>query len=267
MINPLHKVEIAKYELFHPNVGGADGLVIAQLSDIHMGRWVKPRHLRQLVEWINETAPDLVALTGDYVGYNKRDVDRCVDELDQLSAPSFAVLGNHDHWTDGARAQRAFNKSSIALMSNESVLFADDRLRLVGVDDQVTGNADVGRAFGDVGGARFCLTLNHVPSIAPDCVGAGADLVLSGHTHNFQFNIPAVTNALATRLGAKYCAGPYRIDDSYLYINRGLGSASWPRRIRSLPEITYITLRHSDDHIRLELVESMFRAVEHRRRA
>lgn len=245
MINPLKKIEVNHFTLHSPRVPmDLEGFCIAQISDIHMGRWVKPRHMLQIVERVNAHAPDLVALTGDYVGYNKLDLERCVRSLDALKPVSYAVLGNHDHWTDGERAKRAFDDSHITLLTNEHRLH-DHRLEVVGVDDMVTKNHDVEKAFAEVDGELFCLVLNHVPELARECAEAGGDLILSGHTHNFQFNIPRLTNRLAQRFGVGFFAGPYRLGAAFLYINRGLGSASWPVRIRSMPELTYITLARS----------------------
>mgnify|MGYP000100147818 CR=1 FL=1 len=268
MINPLRNIEINHYILHSPRVKEAlEGFSIAQISDIHLGRWVKPFHLDQIVNLVNGWGPDVVALTGDYVGYDKRDIDRCVESLAGLAPPSYAVLGNHDHWTDGDRAKAAFKQTDIQLLTNEMVLHGEDDsgielLEIIGVDDMVTKNHDVERAFADSELDRFALVLNHVPKLAEDCARAGGDLILSGHTHNFQFNIPRFTNRLAETMGVDYFAGPYRIDDAFLYINRGLGSASWPWRIRALPELTRIDLKYGDVP-RLELIDTQNFGVDH----
>ncbi len=257
MIHPLTNIEVNSFELAHPRVSEAiDGLRLAQLSDIHMGRWVKPSHVQQLARYVNDAGVDLVALTGDYVGYDKRDLARCADALATLTAPSYAVLGNHDHWTSTELAREAFLKSPILLLENANTAHGhrDGWLQIVGVDDLVTGHADVPRAFEGVPPNRFCLVLNHVPSLAPTCAQAGGHLILGGHTHNFQFNVPQLTNRLAGRMGATFFAGPYRHGDAYSYINRGLGSASWPWRLRAAPEITFFTLRRGHKP-RLELRE------------
>jgi len=244
MINPLSKIEFTFYTLSHPNVSAElDGVRIAQISDIHMGRWVKARHVRQLATEINLVNPDAVVLTGDYVGYDKRDMERCCAALTELAGPTYAVLGNHDHWAGTELSRNAFERFGIPLLTNEHVshpLFPD--LTIVGVDDHVTKHADVGRAFADAPESGFKLTLNHVPELADTIASAGGDLILSGHTHNFQFNIPRVTNKIASTAGARFFAGPYRLGDSFLYVHRGLGSASWPWRIRALPAIPGFTL-------------------------
>ncbi len=266
MINPLKQIEENHYTLHHPALSESlNGVTLTQLSDIHMGRWVKPSHIEQLVERVNHDSPDLVVLTGDYVGYNKEDIGRCARALSGLEQPSFAVLGNHDHWADSELAKKMFEDTPIRLLSNELIEHAPRQgapaLHIIGVDDHVTGHADVGAAFASHDPEQaFGLVLNHVPSIAPDCAQAGGHLILSGHTHNFQFNIPRLTNRLARTFGVRYYAGTYRIQDAILYINRGLGSASWPWRVRATPEVTHITLRQGAHPI-LELTHSSFFGV------
>src|SRR5690554_5794718 len=101
MINPLKEVEVTRFVLRHPKVGeGLRGLTIAQVTDIHMGRWVKPAHMRAVAEYVNDSGADLVTLTGDYIGYQAADILPCVETMSHLTAPTYAVLGNHDHCAD-----------------------------------------------------------------------------------------------------------------------------------------------------------------------
>lgn len=269
MINPLKTIEVNHFTFRHPTISDKlNGYKIAQISDIHMGRWLKPRHLRQVIDFINDQQPDLNVLTGDYVGYNKRDIIDCVKEMDRLIAPTYAILGNHDHWTSTSLCEQTFEESSIHLLQNEHVLLNhnQEHFYIIGIDDHVTKHDDIPTAFDGVRTSRFCLVLNHVPSIGQQCAEAGGHLILSGHTHNYQFNIPQFTNRLAGRLGAQFFAGPYRFEDAFMYINRGLGSASWPLRIRALPEVSIFSLEHHS-HPMLELQESYAIGVEHKQPA
>lgn len=266
MINPLKEVEVNRFILRHPMVDQRlKGLVVAQITDVHLGRWVKPRHMRQVVDFVNENNPDLVALTGDYIGYKADDIAPCIQTLGRLQSPTYAVLGNHDHWASTELTHNAFERAEIPVLTNEHVRFDfnEAQMSVVGVDDHVTRNADVDAAFKGVDPELFCLTLNHVPSIARACAEKGAHLILSGHTHGFQFNVPGVTHRIAGSMGTEYYAGPYRLGESYLYISRGLGSASWPWRIRAKSELTFFELRPSP-MVHLELVESSTMGVSHR---
>ena len=258
MIDPLKKLEINRFVLRHPRVAAEhEGLSVAQVTDIHFGPWIRTPHLDKLVAFVNEQEPDVVALTGDYIGYNIKTIVPCAQSLSNLCGKRFAVLGNHDHWGGTQACEQAFADADIPLLSNESVRveLRGAPLRIVGVDDEVTKHADVQSAFEGTYDDMFNLTLNHVPSIAWQCADAGGHLILSGHTHGFQFNIPRVTNAIAERLGTKLFAGPYRLNDAILYISRGLGSASWPRRFRAHPELTFFELARGP-HPELELVSS-----------
>ena len=266
MINPLKSIEINTYRFWHPKVDPAlAGFRIAQISDIHLGRWVKPRHMEQVVRFVNAQSPHLVALTGDYVGYNHRDLIPAIDTLGALASPTYAVLGNHDHWACPDTALKQFEKVDIPVLSNRAVLLDHDLspIEIVGIDDHVTKNADVEKAFSTARGDTFTLALNHVPSIADRVAKRGADLILSGHTHGHQFNIPGITHRLAKSLGVEYHVGAYYLDGSYLYINRGLGSASWPWRIGAAPELTFFELAPAS-RPRLELIDSSNFAVSHR---
>lgn len=269
MINPLKKLEVNRFVLRHPKIAPEHaGVRVAQITDIHFGPWIKTRHLDQLVDFVNDDGPDIVVLTGDYIGYNKRTMQPCAESLGRLEGDVFAVLGNHDHWASTEFCTACFDAVNIPLLSNEWVHLelGGAKLQVVGVDDEVTKHADVQKAFEDASTELFSLTLNHVPSIAWECADAGADFILSGHTHGFQFNIPRLTNAIAERFGTELFAGPYRLNDAVLYISRGLGSASWPRRFRAHPELTFFELQPSD-RVELELVSSSTETeIEHRRR-
>lgn len=267
MINPLKRLEVNRFVMRHPKITEAlRGFRVAHVTDIHFGPWVKTRHLTELVDYVNTEAPDFVALTGDYVGYNKKTLKPCADALADLDGHVVAVLGNHDHWASTEYSLECFAAANIPVLCNESFHLGHngEHLQVVGVDDAVTSHADVPKAFEQANAELFCLTLNHVPAIAWDCADAGGNLILSGHTHGFQFNVPRITNAIVERMGTKLFAGPYRLNDAILYISRGLGSASWPRRIRAMPELTFFELEPGK-RPELELVSSQEHTIEGRR--
>lgn len=266
MYNPLKSIEINYYRFFHPDVDKfIDGFRIAQISDVHNGRWVRPRHIRQVVDFVNDQHPEFVALTGDYVGYNPQDFAPGIEMLGELDARSFAVLGNHDHWTCPDTAIENFSSVDIPVLSNQAVMYDEfpTPIEIVGIDDHVTENSDVEQAFDEVRGDSLCIALNHVPRIADRIATRGADLILSGHTHGHQFNIPRLTEWVADKFGFRYHVGAYDLDGSFLYVNRGLGSSSIPLRIGAAPEVTFFDLA-SGPGPRLELIRSDEFSVIHR---
>jgi predicted MPP superfamily phosphohydrolase len=109
--------------------------------------------------------------------------------------------------------------------------------------------APFSRAFGELRGklGTFAVLGNHdyfagaraVESAVRD---AGAQLVLSGHTHGGQIALSPQWS-LARVLGP-YTMGLYALGDSRLYVHRGMGTVGpVPVRLGSPPEIALLTLR------------------------
>src|SRR5436190_145036 len=72
---------------------------------------------------------------------------------------------------------------------------------------------------------------------------ADIDLMLSGHTHGFQFGIEIPGFKWSpVQYVYKQWAGHYREGNQQLYINRGFGFLAYPGRVGILPEITVIEL-------------------------
>lgn len=73
----------------------------------------------------------------------------------------------------------------------------------------------------------------------------GADLVLSGHMHGGIIRIPIIGVGIASPekdYFPKYDAGEFKIGDTTMIVNRGIGTSSSGLRIFNKPEISVITL-------------------------
>ncbi len=96
-----------------------DGLRIVQLSDFHHGPLTTAAQLRRAVETANSLEPDIIALTGDYISHERRYAAPCAEVVGRLRARCgvYAVLGNHDHWTDAALITDLFRAEGITRRS------------------------------------------------------------------------------------------------------------------------------------------------------
>ncbi len=223
-----------------------DGLRLAQLSDIHVGDRTPPRRIAAAVALANAFEPDLVVLTGDFLSRERHGVGLLREQLAGLSAPTLAVLGNHDHWVDARGAAAALAASGYDVLRNQhtQLRLRGARLSVVGVDDLLTGHADPVRALAGVPrGSR--LVLAHGPRTADLLRRAGEPLlVLSGHTHGGQIHLPGLTPFLLRSLIREpYERGLFRLGPVQLYVNRGIGCSGVGLRINSDPEVTLATLR------------------------
>lgn len=67
-------------------------------------------------------------------------------------------------------------------------------------------------------------------------------LQLSGHTHGGQVQVKPGSPIIKPYLGRKYVQGLYRVNQSWIYTSRGIGSTGIPVRRNCAPEITHLTL-------------------------
>lgn len=222
-----------------------DGVRIAHLTDLHVGMLTPARKILRALEMAHHARPDLVLMTGDFVCYSPKFVGRLAELTRGLDAPTYAVLGNHDYWTDGAGVRRALERNGVSVLRNGHSELSVRRspLTVVGIDDAITGHSDHRRAFSGVrpGGSRIVLT--HVPNLADRAAEYGAGLILAGHTHGGHVKIGSLTEKIAARFGSRYLAGFYGVKDALLYVNCGIGSSSVPIRAGAPSECAVFTLR------------------------
>ncbi len=239
--------EVTRTELFIPGLHPShDGLVIAQLSDIHIGRGSPDGRVISAVRMVNEENPDLAVLTGDYVTTKRDPYERVPQLLQGINAPTYAVMGNHDHWTDAATLRRGLEGIGYCVLQNDHtvVRLKGADFNILGLDDSTTHHDDVERTFkGQPTGSR--LVLAHTPTSAKKLPPWQGMLCLSGHTHGGQLHVPMLTEGLFARAGMPYVRGLYNVRGNQLYVNRGLGfgrGTALPR-LNSDPELSLITLR------------------------
>jgi predicted MPP superfamily phosphohydrolase len=105
---------------------------------------------------------------------------------------------------------------------------------------------NLSEALRDVPAGAFTILLAHSPDTIHEASTAGIKLVLSGHTHGGQVRLPLIGPLYSnTDLGKKYVEGLFRFENSWLYINRGLGTRAVPARFLAPPEIVVFTLQNT----------------------
>jgi hypothetical protein len=222
-------------------------LTIAQISDVHAGPYMGPERMVRLRELAESLRPDLIVLTGDQMDRRPTDADLFVEGFRGISAPLgvFGILGNHDHLIDPAISERALEEAGIQPLVNGGVRFErhGSTLAVIGVEDL---NAGGGRkpdfSLLSAYPAAFRICLCHQPNGWHDAAAAGAHLTLAGHTHGGQIALPS-RNLNVARFNTRYIAGPYRREDAFLYVSRGVGVGAVPVRVGAPPEIDLLTLR------------------------
>ncbi|MFD7572880.1 metallophosphoesterase [Streptomyces sp. NPDC059810] len=219
------------------------GYRIAVVSDIHLGPILGRAHTQRIVDTINSTQPDLIAVVGDLVDGTVENLGSAAEPLARLRARhgSFFVTGNHEYFSGADAWVDHVRELGLRPLRNERVEVAAG-FDLAGVDD-IAGESegqgpDFGRALGDRDRARAAVLLAHQPVVVHDAVRHGVDLQLSGHTHGGQL-WPG--NYLA-ELANPTVAGLERYGDTQLYVSRGAGAWGPPVRVGAPSDITIVEL-------------------------
>jgi len=220
----------------------AHGYRIAVVSDIHLGPILGRAHTRRIVDTINATQPDLIAVVGDLVDGTVPELGPAARPLADLRAKggAYFVTGNHEYFSGAAPWVDFVRELGVHPLENARVELP--WFDLAGVND-IAGTAqgqgpDYERALGDRDRGRAAVLMAHQPVTVHDSVRHGVDLQLSGHTHGGQL-WPG--NYLA-ELANPTVAGLERYGDTQLYVTRGAGAWGPPVRVGAPSDITVVTL-------------------------
>jgi len=229
-----------------------EGFRITQLTDVHHSRIVGIDEVRRTVDLANLTKPDLIALTGDYTTSYRRYIEPCAEALGALNAPEgvWAVLGNHDHYTDRELTTRALEHNRIAVLNNANTTLrrGSDVLQLSGIDDWSWAGTNWPRALYGLDQKRPTVLLSHQPRVLDLAESEKVGLIISGHTHGGQIDLPLIgPPARFATAELKYAQGLFRRGDTQLYVSRGTGVIGLPLRLGVRPEIAVLRLRRASE--------------------
>jgi predicted MPP superfamily phosphohydrolase len=231
-----------------------DGTTIAQVSDMHVGRFTNGKVLQEMVGVVNEMRADLVLLTGDLINDALADLDTGLELTRALEARfGLAIIeGNHDLIENPSEFERRVRASGIPFLLDESTIInvRGFPIQLLGlswtrVHDQrrdAAIAAAVKKLLEQREAGAFPILLAHHPHAFDTAAEARLPLTLSGHTHGGQL-------MLNEQLGFgpalfRYWSGLYERDQSKLIVSNGVGN--WfPLRVNAPAEIVHITLQRA----------------------
>lgn len=224
-----------------------DGLKIAHFSDFHYGRTTNIDNLKNLVKEINLTKADIVVFTGDFfdkdIKVSDEDINNITNELSNINSTygKYYVTGNHDVIFD--KYEEIFNNSDfynlndkydiILSKKNESILLSGTgyNSNLVYLEDLFNNELPI-----------YKINIMHTPDTMDDILKYNYNLVLAGHSHNGQINIPFYGAVYLPEGAKKYYKPYYKLNDTDLYISSGIGTSNYDFRLFNRPSFNLYRL-------------------------
>jgi len=266
--NNKYRYQLKKIQLPFQNLPASfKGLKVLQISDIHCGSFNNKNAVLRGVEMAMHENPDLILFTGDLVNNRADEMNDYIDIFNRFKAPLgvYSTLGNHDYgdyssWpTPEAKQQNLERLKQIhgelgwRLLMNEHIILekGNDKIALLGIENwsakaRFPKYGNLKNAYKGAENYPFKILMSHDPShwdaevrtLYPDI-----DLMLSGHTHGFQFGVEvAGLKWSPVQYVYKQWAGLYEQGSQKMYVNRGFGFIGYPGRVGILPELTLIEL-------------------------
>lgn len=231
-------------------------LTIVQLSDVHIGGLMDEERVAKIVFLVNQTQPDIIAITGDLVDTSLANAESSLALLKALRAKYgvYYVLGNHEYIHDVQDMLEYLPSLGIRVLLNENLTIGTPELiNLAGSADLMGDRLgflrpDFEKTLANLNPNLPTILLTHQPkviNILPESLLAKADLLLTGHTHGGQI-FPI---SLAVLLQQPYLKGLHKTKtDGYIYVSEGTGFWGPPMRALSDSEITLFELLPPASH-------------------
>jgi len=240
---------VNRIDLAVPNMPDAfKGKRVAFIADFHHGPYVPLPYIRHTVDVANSLNADMILLGGDYPHRGRQFIEPCIAEVARLRAPLgvYAVLGNHDYY-DGVSpyVKGALREARIPELTNRGVWIEEGgaRLWLCGVGDYWQDVQDLPAALGKTTVRDAVILMSHNPDYVEEIRDPRVGMVLSGHTHGGQVNLPIIGAPIVPSIyGQKYAHGLAQGPVAPVFVTRGVGTIVPPVRLCCRPEVVLATL-------------------------
>lgn len=246
------ELEVTFHHLYSPKISGGENLRVAVLSDLH-DREFGPDN-QDLIRQIAALKPDLIAVAGDMVNASNGNPDVILNLCAGMVeiAPVYYCPGNHESnlmYEQGSPIESQLLELGVHVLINRAEEATVHRTPLLigGIPTSPEDFAAYGAEFFqeyEKSGA-FKLLLAHYPGLYYEALAEGTvDLGVCGHYHGGQVWLPLLGGLYHgdTGLFPKYSGGLYRLDNSTIFVSRGMGGHNVLPRINNRPELAIIDI-------------------------
>ena len=222
-------------------------LRITQISDYHNNYRIDQN---KLIDEIKKFNPHIIVLTGDIIDSETKDISiimKLIEKLMKINKNIFFVRGNHEIASlyEGDFIYR-LEKLGISVLdnTNKTINIEGEEINICGLSFYID-KEDYTKAMKGIDKNKFTILLSHSPNKPIEFSEGIEDLILSGHTHGGQVRLPIIGALIAPGQGLfpKYSKGIYKLGNTILYIDSGLGNSVLPLRLFNRIQISNIKIK------------------------
>lgn len=232
-----------------------NGIKVVHFSDLHYLRLMNKESLKYVINEINLLNADIVVFTGDLIDKDYKPSEEDINTLKEFFTSinckygKYAVLGNHDSIYED-EVQDIYLSSGFTLLNNDyDIIYGNnnDKLFIGGLEN----DADIDKVmsyFDNNDNINYKIILVHKPDYISDITSKYNDinLVLSGHSHNGQINIPYIKKLFLPNGSKNYYGNYYKVENTDLYISSGIGVSKVNFRLFNKPSINFYRINKAE---------------------
>lgn len=235
-----HKIKIKEYGIVEKNIPESfHGLKVVHFSDILYGKSTNLKDIKNVVKKINELNPDVVIFSGDLffkdIKVSDKEVEKIKNELKRINVKSekFAILGDNDKKFKD-KFYTIFNDDFVILDNEVYDLYngSEESIKIIGITDYKKEDEALKED------PSFKILILHKPDEIEKLKNK-YNIVLSGHSLGGQIKLPFYGSLIKISGAKKYISGKYKIDNTTLFVNDGIGSQNVNTRINNYPKINF----------------------------
>ncbi|MDR7870784.1 MAG: metallophosphoesterase [Tissierellaceae bacterium] len=232
---------------------------IVHVSDLHNKSFGKNQEY--ILKKISQSSPDIIVVTGDLIDRRKYDLDTALTFIEGAMdiAPVYYASGNHEAWSGKyENIRKELTRYGVEVLDDTKVEITrhNSKIEILGVTDPAfltsgyldgLDTSNISKKLNEMKQDNvFQILLSHRPNLIDIYSKENIDIIFSGHAHGGQFRIPGLGGLISPDQGLipKYTSGSHSMDNSTIYISRGLGNSIIPIRIFNRPELIVVTLQN-----------------------
>lgn len=236
-----------------------DGLKIIHFSDLHYKKIITEARVKELIQAINKTKPDLVLFTGDLLDKDYQlkntDINFLIKELSQIKAKygNYAILGDQDY-QEIENIKNIYIQSNFTVLENEYTIIHNennDQIIIGGISSYLKNKAninEISQSLQNEDNSIYQIIMVHEPDYIPKIVEnlPNTSTIVSGHSINGSINIPIIKQLLLPTGAKNYYKPYYKINQTNIYISNGIGVNQINFRLFNTPSINFYRIKKSN---------------------